>query len=1216
MNRTTLMSMLKYRVPLLLGGVFSLSLFYAVLLVSINEREADFLVASQSAVTDFREHLDEGDSFIDSVALLFDASEHVTAREFRVFNHAKVVHHNHYAYAQALAFLAADTPENPYWHEGEEALLRFEESGHAFQLRYQLSGAQGYEGWLEWETVEAGRTVEAVRESVETGLSRMGGFVQLGSGDAFYLVVKAVYKDSLAAGQRGRLLGLIVALVEPADLVRHVAGLYGVNATVRIGERAAGRGVCCQDEAGWLLPLFDYSDSFVYKGNPFTLHFERSLAWGDVHLKVAVLAFFVGVLLSWIMMRLRLANREKTRILLERNQLIHRQVGEQTRSIRQVNAELEQQRFALDQHSIVSIADVAGNITYVNDKFCEISGYSREELLGHNHRIVKSSYHPDSFFQEMWHTISRGKVWHGVICNRARDGSEYWVNSTIVPFVDDNGLPYQYVSIRTDITPIKQAEENIARQQFELNTILDNVPAMIWYKDRDSRLLRVNRAAAALSGGVPEQLIGRASEEIFPAEKAEQCREKERHVIESGAPILGEVQAYRAADGKEAWARVDRLPYRDAEGNILGVIVMAVDVSKEVLLQEELRLSEDRLKRSQYFANIGTWDWNIQTGELYWSERIAPLFGYEQGEVDTTYENFIAALHPDDRQAVLDAVDACVTQGVEYSIEHRVVWQDGSVRWLLERGDVVRDENGEPLHMLGVVQDISEHKHAQEQLDQFKTSLDLTADCVFMFDPDELHFFYVNNGAVEQVGYSYDELIHMKPVDIKPDYDEAAFRELIQPLQEGASESLTFETVHQHKDGTLIPVEILLQYIAPQNEPPRYVAIVRNIAERKRMEESLIEAKEEAERANRAKSEFLSSMSHELRTPLNAVLGFAQLLEEGDLDAQQRENVQDILRAGHLLLDLINEVLDLSRIEAGRLELSIDRVSLQEVIGSTLALIQPQAERRGITIEHDSAEALWVHADYTRTKQVLLNLLSNAVKYNREAGRIGVSCEETGSGMVRVCVSDTGYGIAEAKRSQLFEAFNRLGADASGVEGTGIGLVITRQLLEMMGGSIEVESREGEGSRFCFELARIDAGEQTARAATPAPTGTELLLDGEQTLLYIEDNPVNLKLVTQLISRKTQLHLLTSAEPQEGLQLAKERQPALILLDINLPGMSGYEVLQRLRSDEATRAIPVVALSANAMADDLSRGRRAGFDGYLTKPLNVKEFFNMLKKML
>jgi PAS domain S-box-containing protein len=372
----------------------------------------------------------------------------------------------------------------------------------------------------------------------------------------------------------------VVSLIKPAEIVQHVSELYGVNTTVRIGERIAGRGECCRTVSEALLPEFDTVDEFEYEGNRFHLSFHRALGWESVYLKVAVLALFIGIVLSWMVQRLRLANQDKNRILFERNQLIRRQVDEQTRNLRRLNAELEQQRFAVDQHCIVSIADVAGNISYVNDKFCEISGYSKAELLGRNHRIVKSEAHPPSFYEEMWHTISHGKVWHGVICNRARDGREYWVNSTIVPFLDHRHLPYQYVSIRTDVTPLKQAKESLARQQSELNTILDNVPAMIWCKDREGHFLRVNHAAAMFFGSTPEAMVGHRMEEFFPPELASHCHEAEAPVIETGEAQLGASEVYRNSDGSEARFKVDRVPYRDEAGTVLGVIVMAVGMAQ------------------------------------------------------------------------------------------------------------------------------------------------------------------------------------------------------------------------------------------------------------------------------------------------------------------------------------------------------------------------------------------------------------------------------------------------------------------------------------------------------------------------------------------------------------------------------------------------------------------------------------------------------------
>lgn len=501
-------------------------------------------------------------------------------------------------------------------------------------------------------------------------------------------------------------------------------------------------------------------------------------------------------------------------------------------------AELERQKFALDQHSIVSIADAGGSILYANDKFSEISQYSRQELLGRNHRLLKSGWHSDEFFAQMWQTIVQGRVWHGEIKNRKKDGGFYWVSSTIVPFLDASGLPYQYVSIRTDITLQKL--------------------------------------------------------------------------------------------------------------------------------------------------------------------------------------------------------------------------------------------------------------HAEE----------------------------------------------------------------------------------------------------------------------------LEQARQLAEACSRAKSEFVSRMSHELRTPLNAVLGFAQLLETDQVDRltpSQKENTEHILKAGWHLLELVNEILDLSQIEAGKMRVFIEDVPLAELLRQCISLVVPLAQAHQIKITDQVSPCLphVVRADSLRLKQVLLNLISNAIKYNREHGSVILDCKQLQNGRLRISVADTGVGISASKLDQLFQPFNRAGADATSIEGTGIGLAITKRLVELMGGEIGVSSVEGKGSCFWVELGEVARGASGADAADGAS-----LPFSKRTLLYLEDNSSDVVLASRFLSQRPDVNLVTVHSLPLALELAKVHHPDAIMLALNAIGMQFQEALAMLRSHGVTKHIPLVALAESATDIELRKLLEQGFHGCLSKPLRAEAFLRMLDDAL
>ncbi len=392
-------------------------------------------------------------------------------------------------------------------------------------------------------------------------------------------------------------------------------------------------------------------------------------------------------------------------------------------------------------------------------------------------------------------------------------------------------------------------------------------------------------------------------------------------------------------------------------------------------------------------------------------------------------------------------------------------------------------------------------------------------------------------------------------------------------------------------------------------------AQVGSFVQRARAVRRLSDATAEAMRANQAKSEFLSRMSHELRTPLNAILGFAQLLELDDLKERQGEDVAQILKAGRHLLGLIDEVLDIARIEAGELRFSLEPVAALELIEESIALVAPLARRRAIRIETDpgEGESAWVLADRQRLKQALLNLLSNAIKYNRERGHVRVSLQPRSDQRVAILVTDTGPGISPQYRERLFKPFERLGAEAGSIEGTGLGLALCKRLVEAMHGTLEASSKPGHGTTMSIELPRTDRREASERGEGQAPRRPELT---GRTLLYIEDNLANLNLVESALDRFAEVRLLPAMQGKLGLELAREHHPDLVLLDLHLPDMAGREVLLRLKAEPKLRDIPVIVVSADATERQQELLLASGAAAYLTKPLDIRQFVALVAESL
>jgi len=627
--------------------------------------------------------------------------------------------------------------------------------------------------------------------------------------------------------------------------------------------------------------------------------------------------------------------------------------------------ELHFQKLALDAHAIVSITDVKGNITYANDKFCNISGYTREELLGQNHRIIRSSAHSTAFFRDMWRTIASGKPWHGEIRNKKKNGDHYWVKATIVPFLNSQGKPFQYVAIRTDITERKEIEQQYKTSEERYRQLAAVSSDWVWEMDKELKFSYMSEGFRRVFGLDPEYVMGKSREQL---------------------------------------------------------------------------LSEADLSEPQ------------------WQQHLAAL------QERRTFRDFQYQLAtPDGREAYIQI-------------------------------------SGAPV-----------------------------------FDKDNQFLGYRGSGS--------------------------------------------------------------------------------NVTNQVQSAHALRQARKVADTANRTKSEFLSSMSHELRTPMNSIIGFGQMLENNarePLTETQKKCVAHILKGGRHLLELINEILDLSKVEAGNVELHPEAFSPSDIFSECQDLLQELARERAITFDRKLQSDACILADRFRFKQIILNLLSNAIKYNNEGGSVTFGCQDKPDGTMRIFVSDTGDGIPEDQISELFTPFERLQHKNSEIEGTGIGLTITKRLVEAMGGTIGCESKVGEGATFWLEFPQAQV-EQPTDPLTPItveePT-TPSEISGK--LLYIEDDRHNTALMELIVTRIEGLSMISAPTAELGLDMAVSEKPDMILLDINLPGMDGYEAIAHLKANEKTRDIPVIALSAAAMSHDIERGKKAGFLHYLTKPIDIDQVISVI----
>jgi PAS domain S-box-containing protein len=846
-----------------------------------------------------------------------------------------------------------------------------------------------------------------------------------------------------------------------------------------------------------------------------------------------------------------------------------------------------------------------------------------------------------------------------------KDGSRFPAVVSVTALRDAQDAIIGYLLIGTDNTARKQAEEALLKAGALQRAIFNSANFSSIATDAKGVIQIFNVGAERMLGYTAAEVMNK----ITPADISdpqEVIARAKALSVELGTTITPGFEAlvfkasrgiediyeltYFRKDGSRFPAVVSVTALRDAQDAIIGYLLIGTDNTARKQAEEAL-LKAGALQRAIFnsanFSSIATDAKGVIQIFNVGAER---MLGYTAAEV----MNKITPADISDPQEVIARAKALsvelgttitpgfealvfkASRGIEDIYELTYFRKDGSRFPAVVSVTALRDAQDAIIGYLLIGTDNTARKQVeaeQKRLDQrlrdqqfyTRSLIESNIDAIMTTDPSGI-ITDVNKQMEALTGCTRDELIGapFKNYFTDPERAEAAIKLVL-----SEKKVTNYELTARARDGkeTVVSYNATTFYDRDRRLQGVFAA-ARDVTERKRLDQVLQEknvelesAKSAAEKANLAKSDFLSSMSHELRSPLNAILGFAQLMESDSPPAtpSQKESIAQILQAGWHLLTLINEILDLAKVESRQVPLSREPVSLAEIMLECQGMIEPQAQQRGIKLAFPQFDIpYFVLADRTRLKQVLINLLSNAIKYNLKQGTVGVKCTESTPERIRVSIRDTGAGLNPEQLAQLFQPFNRLGQEAGGEEGTGIGLVVAKRLVELMGGVIGVESTVGAGSVFWFELISVAAPHLSMEGGGAAEVVQPQVLREARlhTLLYVEDNPANLKLVEQIIARHSDISLLTAVNGNSGIEIARVSQPDVVLMDINLPGINGFEALKILRSDPATAHIPVIAISANAMPRDIERGLKAGFFRYITKPIKLNELMDALDAAL
>ena len=881
----------------------------------------------------------------------------------------------------------------------------------------------------------------------------------------------------------------------------------------------------------------------------------------------------------------------------------------------------------------MALVSPSGRWLQVNACLCRMLGYSESQLRGKTFQDITFPEDLQSDLQLVEQLLA-GQIGFYELEKRyiRGDGTLIWAAINVALARDEAGQASYFVVQVQDISGRKNIEIELLQSQARSAAIVQTALDCIISIDSASQILEWNPAAEKTFGFSREQALGQPLHELIVPPELRDAHKAglERYVVTKEGPILGkrvELPAVRA-DGQRITVELAVVPIPQSEPPLF--IGHLRDISERRASEERLRLLESVAVNANDAILITEAEPTDEPGPriLYANEAYCRMSGYSMEEIIGQTPRILQGegTSADARAQIRRALKRwkpIVIDVLNYK-------KDGTPFWVELSISPVANEKGWFTHWVSIQRDITERRETLERLRDSEARYHRIAANVpgmvyqFVLLPDgSVQFPFVSDGCREIYGLEPEQI--MNDAALVMNYvhpgDARAFNESV------AKSAQTLEAWEWQGRVQLPGGEE--KWIRGNSRPTReddgrivWDGILLDVTQRIRNVELLRSAKTEAEaarveaeRANAAKSEFLSRMSHELRTPLNAILGFGQLLEMATLSEDDAQSTEQIVKAGRHLLELINEVLDIARIESGQLSISPERLDAGELALEALSLVRPLASTRGITLLDETVREgeVGLVADRQRLKQILLNLLSNAVKYNREGGAVTMQIEERGE-CVRLSVRDEGAGIAPELLERLWTPFDRLGAEQSGIEGSGVGLAVSQSLARAMNSEVRVESVVGQGSTFFLDLPCATLADE-AMEIVDLPDGAPME-STQLVVLCIEDNPSNLQLVQRLLAHRPEIRLLSAMQGEHGCELAHLHCPDLILLDMHLPDLSGDDVLHRLKSHEATASIPVVVLSADVTPGRQSRALQAGARDFLSKPLDVAAFFACLNEVV